>query len=279
MSYQSISIIVAVKNASKTLQICIDSIRAQTYPDKELIVIDGGSSDGTLEIIKKNSDQINHWVSESDKGIYNAWNKGLEHASGDWIYFLGADDFFWDRHVLERVSSELSRVSSDTIIAYGQVMLVDSAGGSLYPMGEPWANIKQRFRQVMCIPHQGVFHRSSLFKHLGNFNDSFRIAGDYEMLLRYLKANTPVFFPGIIVAAMRLGGLSSNPKNTLVTMREFRVAQKINGVSGPSPVWVLALCRVYIRLLLQKLIGQKFTNRVLDWARGIQGLAPYWTRR
>lgn len=279
MSYQSISIIVAVKNASKTLQICIDSIRAQTYPDKELIVIDGGSTDGTLEIIKKNSDQINHWVSESDKGIYNAWNKGLEHASGDWIYFLGADDFFWDRHVLERVSSELSRVSSDTIIAYGQVMLVDSAGGSLYPMGEPWANIKQRFRQVMCIPHQGVFHRSSLFKHLGNFNESFRIAGDYEMLLRYLKANTPVFFPGIIVAAMRLGGLSSNPKNTLVTMREFRVAQKINGVSGPSPVWVLALYRVYIRLLLQKLIGQKFTNRVLDWARGIQGLAPYWTRR
>ena len=279
MSRPSISIIVAVKNGSKTLQICIDSIRAQTYRDKELIVIDGGSTDGTLEIIEKNSDQINHWVSECDKGIYNAWNKGLERARGNWVYFLGADDFFWDRHVLERVGSELSRVSPDTVIAYGQVMLVDSAGGSLYPVGEPWVNIKQRFRQVMCIPHQGVFHRVSLFKRLGNFNESFRIAGDYEMLLRDLKANAPVFFPSIVVAAMRLGGVSSSPQNTLVTMCEFRAAQKMNGISGPGPVWILALSRVYIGLLLQKLIGQELTNRVLDWARGIQGLAPYWTRR
>ena len=89
-----ITIIIAVFNGAKTLQQCIDSVAQQSYPNKELIIIDGGSKDGTLDLLKANSEKIDYWVSETDNGIYNAWNKGLAQANGDWICFLGADDFF-----------------------------------------------------------------------------------------------------------------------------------------------------------------------------------------
>jgi glycosyltransferase involved in cell wall biosynthesis len=81
-----ISVIVAVYNGAKTLQRCIDSVSDQTYPNKELIIIDGGSTDGTIEIIRSNQDQITYWQSEPDNGIYHAWNKALDHASGDGIW-------------------------------------------------------------------------------------------------------------------------------------------------------------------------------------------------
>lgn len=103
-----ISIIVAVYNNAVTLQRCIDSVASQSYPHKELVIIDGGSTDGTVEIIKRNSDKIDCWVSEPDRGIYHAFNKGLDRTKGDWIYFLGSDDYLWDNYTLSRVSEQLS---------------------------------------------------------------------------------------------------------------------------------------------------------------------------
>lgn len=91
-----VSIIVSVLNGKTTLQQCIDSVERQTYPNRELIVIDGGSRDGTLELLAENGGKISAWVSAPDRGIYNAWNKGLALAQGKWICFLGADDFFWE---------------------------------------------------------------------------------------------------------------------------------------------------------------------------------------
>lgn len=97
-----ISIIVAVFNGKITLQHCIDSVAQQTYPNKELIIIDGGSKDGTVNLLEENRNKISYWISEPDRGIYNAWNKGLEQTTGKWIIFLGADDYLWDVRVLER---------------------------------------------------------------------------------------------------------------------------------------------------------------------------------
>ena len=102
-----ISVIIAVFNGVKTLQQCINSVIQQNYKNIELIVIDGGSSDGTIDLLVLNSRDITYWISEADRGIYNAWNKALEQAHGDWICFLGADDFLWDEQVLVRMVSEL----------------------------------------------------------------------------------------------------------------------------------------------------------------------------
>ena len=281
MTHQStplISIVVAVYNGAKTLQQCIDSISHQTYPSKELIIIDGGSLDGTVELLRSNQENIAYWISEPDRGIYNAWNKGLLQAKGDWICFLGADDYFWDARVLDQVVSQLTTISPKINVAYGQIMLLNKDGESLYPIGEPWEIIKDRFKQVMCIPHQGVMHRHSLFEQDRKFDETFRIAGDYEFLLRELKSSDAMFIPDLIITGMRQGGISSDPANTLTTMQEIRLAQRMHGQRLPGWIWMAATARVYVRLLLWRLLGEGVTRKLLDIYRRMMGLPSYWTR-
>ncbi len=281
MSHQPtplISIIIAVFNGAATLQQCIDSVARQTYPNKELIVIDGSSSDGTVELLQANHEKLTYWISESDGGIYSAWNKGLARAQGEWICFLGADDYFWNAQALAQMTEPLAKLPSNIGVAYAPVMLVNAEGEQLYPVGEPWGKLKERFKQLSCIWHQGVMHRRSLFERHGQFDETFRIAGDYELLLRELKNADAVFIPDVIITAMRQGGISNNPANTLQTMRELRRAQKMHGQPRPGWVWLMAVARVYVRLLLWNLIGEQATRRLLDTGRRLMGQPAYWTK-
>ncbi len=272
-----ISVIIAVFNGAQTLQKCIDSFIQQTYSNKELIIIDGGSNDGTVKLLKANSQHINYWISEPDNGIYNAWNKALLQTKGEWICFLGADDFFWNNLVLDQVSKHLIKTPSNIHVVYGKVMLLNKAGECIYSIGEPWEKVKKSFMQIMAIPHQGVMHKQSLFERHGMFNESFRIAGDYEFLLRELKTRDAVFISEII-AAMQQGGISSNPENMLETLREFRRAQQIHGQCFPGRLWLLAMTRSYLRLILWHLLGEKLTRKILDLGRTIRGLPSFWTK-
>lgn len=273
-----ISIIVAVFNGAKTLQQCIDSVSQQTYPNKELIIIDGGSNDGTVELLKVNNQQIHAWISEPDQGIYSAWNKGLAIANGEWICFLGSDDYFWGTNVLERMSRHLETLPTDIRVVYGQIMLLNSKNEELYLYGEPWKNIKKRFKQLMSIPHLGTLHQRSLFEQNGHFNESFRIAGDYELLLRELKTANAEFIPDLITVAMRQGGISSNPQNSLLQLNEVRRGQHMQGLKLPGLSWLMAIIRVYIRLVLWRLVGEKGTRKALDLGRRMLGLPTFWTR-
>ena len=274
-----ISIITATYNAARFLPDTIRSIRAQSYPNIEWIVIDGGSTDPTLDLLKASDDVIDYWLSEPDCGIYSAWNKGLAQAKGEWICFLGADDYFWDAHALANMSEQLEKMPSSVLVAYGQVMLVNAEGLEIHVFGEPWENVKQRFKQVMCIPHQGTMHRRSLFERYGKFDESFSIAGDYELLLRELKSADARFIPGIILAAMRQGGgISSDPENSLVVLRESRRAQRKNGLRFPGWIWLMAVARLYLRLLLWRMMGERLARKALDLGRRIMGLPPFWTR-
>ena len=266
MDYESaplISIIIAVFNGVKTLQQCIDSVVKQTYSNKEIIIIDGASNDGTVDLLRANEKKITYWISEPDKGIYNAWNKGLTQAHGEWICFLGADDYFWDLQVLERLSAQLNKIPTSINVVYGQIMLINIDGESLYSLGEPWQNIKERFKQVMCLYHPGLMHRRRLFEQYGKFDESFQIAGDYELLLRDLKTFDAFFIPEIITLSMRQGGISSKPYNTLLSMREMRRAQRIHGQQLPGSIWLLSMTIVYIRLLLWISVGEKTTNKII----------------
>jgi glycosyltransferase involved in cell wall biosynthesis len=273
-----ISVIIAVYNNKSTLQQCLDSVVRQTYSNVELIVIDGNSSDGTVELLKENSQEITFFISEPDTGIYNAWNKGLNRAKGDWICFLGADDFLLNNQVFENISKKLALIPSNVCVAYSQIMLVNHSGEKLYPIGESWENVGQRFKQVMCIPHPAVMHRRDLFARHGYFDESFKIAGDYELLLRELKTESAIFIPGIISTAMRQGGVSTNPANTLLGLHEVRVAQRKNGKNWPGVFWLMAFMRAYIRSILWILLGEKTTRKILDVARRLMGLPVYWTK-
>jgi GT2 family glycosyltransferase len=232
-----------------------------------------------LELLTANDDIIEHWLSEPDSGIYGALNKGLALARGEWICILGADDYLWDSRTLEKMGEQLQLLPDTVTVAYGQVMLVSDEGRSIYAFGEPWEKVRERFRQGTSIPHQGTMHRRSLFERQGLFDESFRIAGDYEFLLRELKSSDARFLPGIIVAAMRQGrGISSDPANSLVVLRETRRALRKHGMLLPGRVWLGAAGRLYLRLLLWRLLGEKTARKLLDLGRCAMGLPPFWTR-
>jgi glycosyltransferase involved in cell wall biosynthesis len=271
-----ITIITVVLNGEKFLEQTIQSVVNQKYSNLEYIIIDGGSSDGTLDIIRKYDYAIDYWVSEKDEGIYCGMNKGVALALGDWIGFINADDYLWSEDVLERISTSLERLHPDICIAYGQIMLLTYGGEALYKVGEPWEKIKKRFHQVMLIPHQGVMHHRNLFERNGGFDESFRIVGDYEMLLRELKIGNAVFLPDIIFSGTRQGGISNRPEQALSSLLEVRRAQKMHGLNRPGIIWVMAMMRVFIRLLLWRILGELVARKVLDLGRRIMGLPACW---
>ncbi|MBI5006900.1 MAG: glycosyltransferase [Nitrosomonadales bacterium] len=259
-----ISVIVAVYNGDRTLQQCIDSFARQTYANKELIVIDGGSRDGTVGLIKANQGRIGYWISEPDRGIYNAWNKGLKQAKGEWICFLGADDSFRDERVLEHMAGALQALPPQVRIAYGRIMLVDADGKDLHCIGEPWQEARERFRQIMSIPHPGMMHRRTLFDEAGYFDESYRIAGDYELLLRELKTGEAHYIPDVVTVAMMQGGISSDPANGLLAMQEMRRAQRLHGQRLPGRLWLMTTAKVYIRLLLWRVLGKSLAGKLFS---------------
>lgn len=274
-----VSVVCAVRNARRTIDDMLASYRRERSARTELIVVDAVSTDGTLDLLRANNDCIDQLISEPDKGIYDAWNKGLAQAKGEWICFLGADDYFWGADVLERMAERLSALPADINVAYGQVMLLGLGGQSLYAVGWPWSEIRERFRQVMCIPHPGAMHRRRLFERHGVFDPSFRISGDYELLLRELgSGGEAVFLPGIITAGMAQGGVSSHPKNSWISLNETRRAQKMHGLPSAGWIWLMEMSRLYIRYPLWKLLGEYRARRLLDLGRRLRGLPPYWTR-
>ena len=273
-----ITTIIATHNSAATFQQCIDSVAGQTYPYKELIVIDGGSTDGTVDMLKANRQNIAHWVSEPDRGIYHAWNKALPKARGEWICFLGADDFFWDRSVLTRISEEVRTLSLSIRVVYGQNMLVNARGENLYPMGASWETLKRKFQTCMCLPHPGMMQHRSLFEQHGTFDESFRIAGDYELLLRELKHANALFIPNLIIAGVRQGGISSNPDAALRVLAESRRAQRMHGQRFPSLLWIWAMIKVYLRLLLWRLFGERVGRSALDLGRQMLNQPKHWTK-
>ncbi len=273
-----ITVITAVFNGGRTLDRSALSVINQTCDNVEYIVIDGGSTDNTVEILCKYDHAIDYWVSEPDDGIYSAWNKGLSCARGDWICFLGADDFLWEADVIDKASSVLMQITPDVRVVYGRVALLSEQSLRVIDIiGEPWSAVRSKFRQVMSIPHVGLLHHRSIFAEHGNFDTDFRIAGDYELLLRELRQRDAFFIP-MVVAGMRAGGISSNPTNTLTSLREVRAAQKKNGIARPGSLWIMAVIRVRVRQLLWRVLGDRTSRRVLDCARRLLGKRPVWTK-
>ncbi len=272
-----ISIIVSVLNGAKTLERCIDSVSGQTYARKQLIVMDGGSTDSTVELIKANEGKITYWESARDRGIYHAWNKALKQATGEWIHFLGADDYFWSHDVLERMSVHLKSAAPKVRVVYGRVALVNDRGHLLEIVGQPWESVGRRFLQYPVVPHQGVFHHRDLFSH-GGFDEAFSIAGDYELLLRELRQGEAWFVPHIVVAGRQLGGVSSSPLRTLTVLREIACARRKHRIPGIPWVWGWICAKAVARRILISLIGEKNAGYVTDFYRRISGRVAIWTR-
>lgn len=271
-----ISIVVAVYNRANTLAKCIESVKNQTYPQKELIIIDGGSNDGTVDILKSYNNDITYWESKKDKGIYDALNKGIAKTNGEWIIILGADDYLWADDVLEKASKKLSskienplkQINSQLLpLIYGKVAVVDDNYKIVEMQGIPWNNSNQKifFEEKNIIPHQGVLHHKKLFEIYGNFSENYYCAGDYEFLLRILLQNNnqALFFDDIIVAGMRNDGLSNQNKHAVKIFFEEIRARKADLHYCPSKYkFICKFMKIWIKQSIARLFGERYINYI-----------------
>ena len=264
-----ISVVIAVRNGAKTMQRCIDSVVNQSFPSKELIIIDGQSDDGTVEILRNNAAHVNFWLSERDSGICDAWNKGIDHAQGKWICFLGADDYFWQIDTLSKLAPNLNAMSPAYRVVYGQVATISERGDVTGIWGVPWPEAKKNFFIEMSIPHQGVMHHRGLFEEHGKFDQNFKIAGDYELLLRELEKADAFFVPELIVTGMQEGGLSSKPSLAKITLNEFRLARLKHGIKSTPPRWIWLYAKAIGKFWMASALGEKRAESLLQKCRHI----------
>jgi len=247
------SIVTVCYNPGETILACLRSVAEQGYPHIEHIVIDGASPDGTAERIAALEWFKGRLVSEPDKGIYDAMNKGAALATGDYLGFLNADDWLGDPDAIARLAvAAAAHPGADAV--QGDVVIVDpdKPGRQRYYSGA--GNWQQRLRWGQMPPHPGFYMRSDLFREMGGFATDYRIAADYDLMLRFFctAGRKAVHVPAPIVT-MATGGVSNQGlQSRKIINREIGVACKRNGVK---------------------------TNSLMIWSKYLTKIFQYWPRK
>ena len=203
-----ISIITVCYNSAVTIEKTIQAVLAQTYTNLEYIIVDGNSRDTTVEIIKKYNTEIAQWVSESDKGLYDAMNKGIALATGDLVGILNSDDIFTDTFVLENIAK--FHKENDVDASVGNIIQFNESGKTVRKYSAK--NWRPEKLKIGFMPaHPAIFFKRDLFEEYGNYQLDFKIGADYELITRFfLKHKISWKFSNITTTSMLLGGVSSS---------------------------------------------------------------------
>ncbi len=236
-----ITIITVVLNNGALVKDAIESVLNQTYSNVQYIVIDGGSSDGSLDIIQSYADKISVIVSEPDEGIYDAMNKGLALATGDVIAFLNADDFYANSRVIEQVVDLFEDSNIDAVYADLDYVSRTDKDNVVRKWRSGEFNQK-RFKHGWMPPHPTFFAKRSLYHQFGGYKQELNSSADYELMLRFCYVNrvNVAYLPEVLVK-MRLGGQSNRSfKNRLLANLQDRKAWEINNI---KPTWYTFLMK------------------------------------
>lgn len=233
-----ITIITVVFNAHTTIDDCMKSVEGQEYPNVEHIVIDGGSTDGTQDHVRRHAQRLAHFISERDKGIYDAMNKGLQLATGDVVGFLNADDIYTSPLVLNKVGAIFN--NPDVEACYGNLCYVKK--NNISAVVRYWKSSAFRpnsFPRGWCPPHPTFFARRAVYERLGGFDLSYTLAADVDLMMRFLEVHRirTTHIPEVLIK-MRMGGASNRSIRNIVRLnREILRALKKNGL--PSSFFML----------------------------------------
>ncbi len=250
-----VSVITVVYNGAEHLEEAIRAVAAQTYPNIEHIIIDGGSTDGTIDILHRNDDVVGYWQSEKDRGLYDAMNKGVGRVTDpeSYVLFANADDTLYSA---DSISSVMSLSRGEDLV-YGKMIFSDGKISGVLGREVQFTDLA---RQTLC--HPATFVRRRVFDQIGPFDTSFAIAADYDHIVRAFAAKVSTRFVDVIVSRMRMGGLSderfmlSCRERKQVVRRHFPVVPRLAGV------WQVNLYD----------IPRNVVRRFLDRA----GLLGYW---
>ena len=254
MALPRISIIIPCYNAENLLSGCLDAILAQEYDNKEVIIVDGASADGTLEIIKRYSakNACIRWVSEKDRGVYDAMNKGVALATGEWLYFSGADDSFYDAKVLAGIFSAGPASRSD--IVYGNVE---------FKYSKRVYDGSYRLRKILFesnICHQAIFYRKEVFEKVGLYDIACEVYADRDFNIRcFLQKGVRITFVDRIIALYNerdgLSALGNADPNFRAKQQQY--IEDYNNKRGRA--FVIRLRR-YFALLKRRLLQTRSSN-------------------
>lgn len=240
-----ISVITAVFNRCETVGQSLESVLAQTWQNVEHIVIDGGSTDGTMEIVDTYRDRLALIVSERDRGIYDALNKGLTRSTGDVVGFMHSDDFYADDRVLERVAEAFE--NADVQGVYGDLDYVAKDDPSrIIRRWRSGRYTPARLAWGWMPPHPTLYLRRAVIEQWGGFDTNFSIGADYDAMLRYLSRGQIelAYIPRVLVK-MRIGGESNRSvTQILLKSREDYAALRRNGVGGIGTLVLKNLSKV-----------------------------------
>lgn len=229
---KKVSIVTATYNSSEFIADCIESVNRQTYTSIEHIIVDGASKDNTVAIIQGMTNRVGKLISEPDKGIYNAMNKGLKLATGDIIGILNSDDFYNTDNAIMKVVKAMEKNNTDSL--YGNLYYVDQENPDI--IKRKWVtgayNEKKGFRSGWHPAHPSFFVKKSVYETHGYFDETFKIAADFELMLRFLERHriSSTYLNETLVR-MRLGGESNKAlKNNYLGNKECIQAFKNNNI-------------------------------------------------
>jgi len=250
-----LSIITVVRNCEETIEETILSIINQNYQNIEYIIIDGMSTDNTLDIIKKYEKHITYWVSEPDKGIYDAMNKGIQLATGDWINFMNAGDYFFNNTTISLVVSEIIKQNFDII--YGNFIALDNSTNTKLLIA---ARSIHSIVKGSVFSHQSCFIKSDILK-INNFDLKYKIAADYNQILLLYLSGKIFHHIELPLAIMTIDGLSYSNIDTY--KEQAKIIHKYKPYSKYTLNFIFLISLYYFRLI----IGPKGTGyiRKIKW--------------
>jgi glycosyltransferase involved in cell wall biosynthesis len=227
-----ISVITVSRNCEATIIDTINSVLSQSYPAIEYIIIDGSSTDGTVDLISSFGSRISKFISEPDDGMYDAINKGIRLSSGNIIGILNSDDFFYDKEVISRVAEAFSENDIDAV--YGDVKFVDPKNTSEIVRNYSSKHFNRgRFKFGFMPAHPSFYAKRELFEKFGYYKTDYTIAADFDLLIRFIYTNKiRCKYLEMPFAIMRTGGKSTKSfRSNIILNREIKRACRENGIS------------------------------------------------
>ena len=231
-----ISIVTVSYNSSDTIRDTIESVLSQDYDDIEYLIVDGGSTDTTLDIVREYGDRIDVVVSEPDQGIYDAMNKGIRAATGDMVGMLNSDDFYADNSAVRNLIECMENAGADTVFA--DLVIVNASDTKRVIRYYDSSKFRpERLRYGWMPAHPTFFVKRELYERYGGFSLDYKIAADFEMVVRllYVAGASYAYLPAVVIK-MRIGGASTRGlKSSWVLNREIVRACRINGIKTSLP--------------------------------------------
>lgn len=253
-----ISVIIPAFNSEKTIEDTLESIMSQNWPDLQILIQDGGSTDNTKVIVAKYPTAISGWQSEPDNGIYDAMNKGIGRATGEIIAILNSDDT-WLPGTLERVASVFSSNPDVGIVSGSIEVWEDTPGGARVVLKSSLLHL----HKGLTVQHPATFVRRNVYERVGLFNTRYRIGADYDFVLRCLEANIPWIILNDVLVRMRAGGKGGSTFN--VEDWTIRRSHKLSSAIPEAIVCANSFARYVARQFILKIFGRKALSLFRDY--------------